>query len=199
MPRTIPARWSTPSPSRVRSKAACSWVWAMRLPRIGRSRTACPRQGTVRSGCSVRPRFRISTPSTWRRTSCCLWHTAARASARSQRSPRRPPYRTPIARSTASCVRICPWWIRPTAAPVTAGRVERGRSLLTGCSRSASTTYAAPLAPAPSRAGAFCLERLRMRKLRPRFRLQNGTYFPDRASNGNCIPDSTLRMGFVFR
>ena len=38
-----------------------------------------------------------------------------------------------------------------------------------------------------------------MRKLRPRFRLQNGTYFPDGASNGNCILDSTLRMGFVFR
>ncbi len=37
----------TPSPFKVRSKAACSWVWAMRLPRIGRSRTACPRQGTM--------------------------------------------------------------------------------------------------------------------------------------------------------
>ena len=88
-------------------EAACSWVWAMRLPRTGRSRTACPRRGTVRSGCSVRPRFRISTPSTWRRTSCCPWHTAARASARSRRSPRRPPYRTPTARLTASCVQIC--------------------------------------------------------------------------------------------
>ena len=68
-----------------------------------------------------------------------------------------------------------------------------------GCSRTTPTVYAAPLAPAPSRAGAFCLEHLRMRKLRPRFRLQNGTYFPDGASNGNCIPDSTLRTGHAFR
>ncbi len=37
-----------------------------------------------------------------------------------------------------------------------------------------------------------------MRKLRPRFRLQNETYFPDGASNGNRIPDSTLRMGHTF-
>ena len=95
-------------------------------------------------GCSVRPRFRISTPSTWRRTSCCPWHTAARASARSQRSPRRPPCRTPIARLMASCVRICPWWIRPTAASVTAARVERGRPLLTDRPRSTSTVYAVP-------------------------------------------------------
>lgn len=67
-----------------------------------------------------------------------------------------------------------------------------------GCSRSTSTAYAAPLALAPSRVGAFCLERLRMRKLRPRFRLQNGTYFPDGASNGNCIPESTLGTGCAF-
>lgn len=72
-------------------------------------------------------------------------------------------------------------------------------ALLTGCSRSTPTAYAAPLAPAPSRAGAFCLERLRMRKLRPRFRLQNGTYFPERLSSGNCIPESGLRTGHAFR
>ena len=116
----------------------------MRLPRTGRSRTAYTRQGTVRLGCSVRPRFRISTPSTWRRTSCCPWHTAARASARLQRSPRRPPCRTPIARLMASCVRICPWWIRPTAASVTAARVGRGRPLLTDRPRLTSTVYAVP-------------------------------------------------------
>lgn len=69
---------------------------------------------------------------------------AARASARSQRSPRRPPCRTPIARLMASCVRICPWWIRPTAASVTAGRVGRGRPLLTDRPRSTSTVYAVP-------------------------------------------------------
>lgn len=72
-------------------------------------------------------------------------------------------------------------------------------ALLTGCSRSTSTTYAAPLAPAPSRAGAFCLERLRMRKLRPRFRLQNGTRFPVGASNGKRVPESGLRTGHAFR
>lgn len=72
-------------------------------------------------------------------------------------------------------------------------------AFLTGCSRSPSTAYAVPLAPAPSRAGAFCLERLRMRKLRPRFRLQNGTYFPERLSSGNCIPESGLRTGHAFR
>lgn len=32
--------------------------------------------------------------------------------------------------------------------------------------------------PAPSRAGAFCLERLRIRKLRPRIGVQNGMRFP---------------------
>lgn len=72
-------------------------------------------------------------------------------------------------------------------------------AFLTGCSRSPSTAYAVPLAPAPSRAGAFCLERLRMRKLRPRFRLQNETYFPEQLSSGNCIPESGLRTGHAFR
>ena len=56
-----------------------------------------------------------------------------------------------------------------------------------------------PLAPAPSRAGAFCLERLRIRKLRPRFRLQNGMRFPVGASNGKCIPESAPGMGHTFR
>lgn len=70
--------------------------------------------------------------------------------------------------------------------------------MLTGSSRSASTAYAAPLAPAPSRAGAFCLERLRMRKLRPRFRLQNGTCFPFGALGGNYIPELALRTGCAF-
>ena len=71
-------------------------------------------------------------------------------------------------------------------------------ALLTGCSRSTPTAYAAPLAPAPSRAGAFCLERLRMRKLRPRFRLQNGTCFPFGALGGNYIPELALRTGCAF-
>ena len=38
-----------------------------------------------------------------------------------------------------------------------------------------------------------------MRKLRPRFRLQNGTYFPEQLSSGNCIPESGLRTGHAFR
>lgn len=65
--------------------------------------------------------------------------------------------------------------------------------------RSTPTAYAALLAPAPSRAGAFCLEHLRIRKLRPRFRLQNGMRFPERASSGNCVPELALRMGCAFR
>lgn len=67
-----------------------------------------------------------------------------------------------------------------------------------GCSRTTPTVYAAPLAPAPARAGAFCLERLRMRKLRPRFRLQNGTCFPFGALGGNYIPELALRTGCAF-
>lgn len=47
-------------------------------------------------------------------------------------------------------------------------------ALLTGCSRSTPTAYAAPLAPAPSRAGAFCLER----RQHPRFDVLNGIRFP---------------------
>ena len=42
-----------------------------------------------------------------------------------------------------------------------------------GCSRSTSTAYAAPLAPAPSRAGAF-------------------------ARSGNCVPELALRVGCAF-
>lgn len=68
-------------------------------------------------------------------------------------------------------------------------------AFLTGCSRSPSTAYAVPLAPAPSRAGAFCLER----KLCPRFRLQNGMRFPEQPSTGNCVPELALRMGCSFR
>lgn len=88
-----------------------------------------------------------------------------------------------------------PWWIRRTVAPVTAGRVGCGQSLPTGCSRSTSNAYAGPLAPTPSRAGAFCLKR----KLCPGIQPRNGMNFPNGAACGNCIPDSTLRVGFVFR
>ena len=70
--------------------------------------------------------------------------------------------------------------------------------MLTGCSRSTPTAYAAPLAPAPSRAGAFCLERLRMRKLRPGFGAQNGMRFPFGALGGNYIPELALRTGCAF-
>ena len=52
--------------------------------------------------------------------------------------------------------------------------------------------------PAPSRAGAFCLERLRMRKLRPRFGAQNGMRFPFGALGGNYIPELALRTGCAF-
>lgn len=38
-----------------------------------------------------------------------------------------------------------------------------------------------------------------MRKLRPRFRLQNGTRFPVGASNGKRVPESGLRTGHAFR
>ena len=67
-------------------------------------------------------------------------------------------------------------------------------ALLTGCSRSTPTAYAAPLAPAPSRAGAFCLER----KLRPGIATQNGTRFPFGALGGNYIPELALRTGCAF-
>lgn len=68
-------------------------------------------------------------------------------------------------------------------------------AFLTGCSRSPSTAYAVPLAPAPSRAGAFCLER----RLRPGIGAQNGTRFPVGASNGKRIPEFGSRVGCVFR
>lgn len=68
-------------------------------------------------------------------------------------------------------------------------------AFLTGCSRSPSTAYAVPLAPAPSRAGAFCLER----KLCPGIGAQNGMRFPVGASNGKCIPESAPGMGHTFR
>lgn len=55
------------------------------------------------------------------------------------------------------------------------------------------------LAPAPSRAGAFCLERLRMRKLRPRFGAQNGMRFPFGASCGKRVPEFGSRVGCTFR
>lgn len=68
-------------------------------------------------------------------------------------------------------------------------------AFLTGCSRSPSTAYAVPLAPAPSRAGAFCLER----KLCPGIGAQNGMRFPVGASNGKRIPESAPGMGHTFR
>ncbi len=98
----------------------------------------------------------------------------ARASARLQRSPRRPPCRMPTVRLTASCVRICPWWIRRTAAPVTAGRVERERPLLT--------------------AVCACHQLYKLR-LWPQLHREPGPF----VWSGNCVPDSTLRMGCAFR
>ena len=37
------------------------------------------------------------------------------------------------------------------------------------------------------------------RKLHPRIPLQNGMRFPNGAACGNCLPDSSLRMGFIFQ
>ena len=37
------------------------------------------------------------------------------------------------------------------------------------------------------------------RKLHPGMSAQSGMNFPNGAADGNCVPDSTLRMGFVFR
>ena len=37
------------------------------------------------------------------------------------------------------------------------------------------------------------------RKLHPGIRTQTGMRFPDDVSSGNCIPESTLGMGFIFR
>lgn len=72
--------------------------------------------------------------------------------------------------------------------------------MLMGCSRPAPTAYAVPLALAPSRAGAFCLERFGCSwKARPGIAAQNGTRFPDRLSGGNCVPDFGSRMGRAFR
>lgn len=37
------------------------------------------------------------------------------------------------------------------------------------------------------------------RKVHPGIYAQNGIHFPEDASSGNCIPESTLEMGFIFR
>ena len=37
------------------------------------------------------------------------------------------------------------------------------------------------------------------RKIHPRIPAQTGMQFPDDVSSGNCIPESTLGMGFIFR
>ena len=37
------------------------------------------------------------------------------------------------------------------------------------------------------------------RKIHPRIPVQTGMRFPDDVSSGNCIPESTLGMGFIFR
>ena len=37
------------------------------------------------------------------------------------------------------------------------------------------------------------------RKIHPRIPAQTGMRFPDDVSSGNCIPESTLGMGFIFR
>ena len=41
--------------------------------------------------------------------------------------------------------------------------------------------------------------RYRMRKLRPRFRLQNGTYFPEQQETGSCVPVRASIPGCSFR
>ena len=114
--------------------------------------------------------------------------------------PTRPPCRTPIARLTASCVRICPWWIRRTAALVTAGRVERGRPLLTAVC-ACHQLYSCAFGPSSiaSRGLLFGVEtasRIQAservvlsglvlnRKLYPGTRLQNGIHFPERPTYG---------------
>lgn len=75
--------------------------------------------------------------------------------------------------------------------------------MLTGRSRSTSTVCAAPLAPAPSRVGAFCLERLRIRKLRPGFDAQNGTRFPfeplAESASRNSAPEWDALSGWSFK
>lgn len=72
--------------------------------------------------------------------------------------------------------------------------------MLMGCSRPAPTAYAVPLALAPSRAGAFCLERFGCSwKARPGIAAQNGTRFPDRLSGGNCDPEYGSSVGCIFR
>lgn len=38
-----------------------------------------------------------------------------------------------------------------------------------------------------------------MRKLRPGIQPRNGINFPNGAACGNCVPESCLRMGCVFR
>lgn len=43
------------------------------------------------------------------------------------------------------------------------------------------------------------MERLRIRKLRPGIQPRNGINFPNGAACGNCVPESCLRMGCVFR
>lgn len=37
------------------------------------------------------------------------------------------------------------------------------------------------------------------RKLHPGMSAENGMNFPNEAVCGSCVPDSSLRMGFVFR
>ena len=37
------------------------------------------------------------------------------------------------------------------------------------------------------------------RKVHPGIYAQNGIHFPDAYSSGNCIPESTLEMGFIFQ
>lgn len=68
-----------------------------------------------------------------------------------------------------------------------------------GCSRTTPTVYAAPLAPAPSRAGAFCLER----KLRPGFGAQNGMRFPfeplAESVSRNLAPEWDGLSGWSFK
>ena len=98
--------------------------------------------------------------------------------------PTRPPCRTPIAHSTASCVRICHggYAVQPRSSP-RVGWSANGHCW-TGCSRSTSTVYAAPLAPVPSRAGAFCLER----RQHPGIGAQNGVQFPERSTCGGVLP-----------
>ena len=42
-------------------------------------------------------------------------------------------------------------------------------------------------------------QRRSKRKVHPGIYAQNGIHFPDAYSSGNCIPESTLEMGFIFQ